>query len=130
MKFKKIATITLTVLVVGMVALSGIMKLTGNAENAKALEAVGVGEYRVMLGIAEILFAALFAFPKTLRIRFILLSCYFAGALATELSHGVTLNAFVPLALIWTAAIVRDRLIFWNEHGSREHLLEINKESL
>jgi len=113
MKFKKIATIILTVLAVGMVVLSGIMKLTGNPESAKALEAVGVGEYRVILGIAEILFAALFAFPKTLRIGFILLSSYFAGALATEISHHVTLNAITPLVLIWIAAIVRDRAIFW-----------------
>ena len=76
------------------------------------LEAAGVGPYRVELGLAEILFAALFAYPKTMKIGFILLSCYFAGALATELSHQLPLNALIPLVLVWIAAWLRDRSIF------------------
>lgn len=36
-----------------------------------------------------------------MRIGFILLSCYFAGATATELSHnGSMINPGIPLALI------------------------------
>jgi hypothetical protein len=57
-------------------------------------------------------FAALFAFPKTMKIGFILLASYFAGALATELSHHVALNAVTPLVLIWVAALLRDKSIF------------------
>ena len=83
MKLKRIITIVFTVLVVGMVAFSGIMKLSGNPEGAKMLEAFGVGQYRVFLGLDQILFAALFAFSKTMRIGFIPLYCYFAGASAT-----------------------------------------------
>ena len=113
MKAEKIITIIITVLAVAMVAFSGIMKLSGNQEGAKMLESLGVGQYRVMLGVAEILFAALFAFPKTMKIGFILLSCYFAGALATELSHQVTPNALTPMILIWIAAFLRDRSIFF-----------------
>jgi hypothetical protein len=60
----------------------------------------------------EIIFAALFIYPKTMKIGFILLSCYFAGALATELSHGSAFNAFLPLVLLWIAALLRDPLIF------------------
>lgn len=112
MKFKRIITLIITGLAVAMVALSGVMKLSGNPDGEKMLEAVGVGQYIVWLGLAEILFAALFAYPKTMKIGFILLSCYFAGALATELSHGVALNALVPLVLIWGAALLRDMSIF------------------
>jgi hypothetical protein len=112
MKFKRIITIIITGLAVAMVVLSGVMKLSGNADGAKMLEAVGVGQYRVGLGLAEIIFAALFAYPKTMKIGFILLSCYFAGALATELSHHVPLNALTPLVLIWMAALLRDKSIF------------------
>ena len=112
MKFKRIIAIVFTVLAVGMVAFSGVMKLSGNPEGAKMLEAFGVGQYRVFLGLAEILFAALFAFPKTMRIGFVLLSCYFAGALATELSHGATPNAITPLVLVWIAMLLKDASVF------------------
>ena len=112
MKFKRIFTIIITILAVGMVAFSGVMKLSGNQEGAKMLDAFGVGQYSVLLGIAEIAFAALFAFPKTMRIGFILLSCYFAGALATELSHQATPNALTPLVLVWLATLLRDVTIF------------------
>jgi DoxX-like family len=112
MKIVRIITMIITGLAVAMVAFSGIMKLAGGEAGAKALEAVGVGQYRVFLGLAEIIFAALFAFPKTMRLGFILLASYFAGALATELSHGVSLNALIPLVLIWVAAFLRDKSLF------------------
>jgi hypothetical protein len=112
MKSKRILTIIFTVLAVGMVAFSGVMKLSGNQEGAKMLEAFGVGRYSVLLGLAEIVFAALFAFPKTMRIGFLLLSCYFAGALATEFSHQAMPNALTPLVLVWIATLLRDVTIF------------------
>lgn len=112
MKFKRISTLIITGLAVAMVAFSGVMKLSASPEGTKMLESLGVGQYRVWLGLAEIVFAALFAFPKTMKIGFILLASYFAGALATELSHGATLNALTPLALIWVAAWLRDRSVF------------------
>jgi len=111
MKLKKIVTIVITVLAVGMVGMSGVMKLAGSADIIKMLNAVGVGEYRTHLGIAEILFAALFAYPKTMKIGLLLLTGYFGGALATELSHHMMLNALTPLVLISLAAVLRDRFV-------------------
>ena len=65
------------------------------------------------LGLMEIAFAILFIFPKTMRIGFILLCCYFAGAMATELSHdGSMLNPGIPLTLIWITAFLRDKSLF------------------
>ncbi|WP_082505047.1 DoxX family protein [Chryseobacterium sp. Leaf405] len=70
------------------------------------------------LGIMEIAFIILFAFPKTMRFGFILISCYFSGAMATELSHdGSMLNPAIPLLLVWITAFLRDRSIFF---GSTE----------
>lgn len=108
----RIIKIVVTVLAVGLVVLSGIMKLSGSTEVMETLTRVGVAKYAVVLGLMEITFAALFAFPKTLRIGFILLSCYFAGALATELSHGTPFNALMPMVLVWLAALLRDKKIF------------------
>ena len=112
MKLKKIITLVITVLAVGMVVLSGIMKLSGSPELLAKMAEVGVGPYVPVLGIMEITFAALFAWPKTMRIGFLLLSCYFAGALATELSHAMPFNALLPMGLVWISAFLRDREVF------------------
>ena len=79
----------------------------------KGFTSLGVAEYKSLFGTAEILFAALFIPRKTLKLAFILLSRYFAGAVAIELSHGMT--PIVPTALlvvIWICAYVPDRSIF------------------
>lgn len=112
MKAKKIATIVLTALASALPVLSGVMKLSQNPEIVETLSKVGVGDYLVPLGLMEIGFTALFVYPKTMKIGFLLLTCYFAGALATELSHGTAFNAVLPLALIWIAAFLRDRSVF------------------
>jgi hypothetical protein len=112
MKAKKIATIAITALASLLPVLSGIMKLSHNPEIVETLTKVGMGSYLIPLGLMEIGFAALFIYPKTMKIGFILLTCYFAGALATELSHGAAFNAVLPLALIWIAAFLRDPSIF------------------
>ncbi|PWT96637.1 MAG: hypothetical protein C5B52_15215, partial [Bacteroidetes bacterium] len=94
--------------------LSGIMKLSGAKMIVDKLSAIGVGPYIPILGTMEILFATLFLFRKTARLGFVLLSCYFAGAIATDLSHGLPLiNAFIPLSLVWIAETIRDREIFF-----------------
>ena len=112
MKAKKIITIGVTVIACGMVVLSGIMKLTAGDEMLSSMEKFGIADYLVPLAFMEIGFTALFLYPKTMKIGFILLSCYFAGALATELSHGTPFNALLPISLIWIAAFLRDSSIF------------------
>ncbi|SOD79043.1 DoxX-like family protein [Spirosoma fluviale] len=108
----RIVTIIFTVLAAGMPILSGVMKLTQSKEVIDTLTKAGVGDKAIVLGLMEIGFATLFIYPKTMKLGFILLSCYFAGALATEISHGAPLNAFLPLVLIWIGAFLRDKTIF------------------
>ena len=109
----KIASIIFTALATGMVILSGIMKLSGSEEVVTKLTSVGVGKYIPLLGLMEIAFAVLFLIPKTRKIGFILLTCYFSGAIATDLSHGMTIvNASMVLGLVWIAALLLDHTIF------------------
>ncbi|WP_031530050.1 DoxX family protein [Dyadobacter crusticola] len=112
MKTKKIITIVVTALAALMVVFSGIMKLTGSKEVLDTLAKFGVADYYIALGMMELVFTALFIYPKTMKIGFILLTCYFAGALATELSHGTPFNAVTPMVLIWVSAFLRDKSIF------------------
>jgi hypothetical protein len=49
-----------------------------------------------------------------MKLGFILASCYFAGAIATELSHNaLKVNPFIPIVLLWIGAFIRDRSIFF-----------------
>jgi hypothetical protein len=96
-----------------MIALSGIAKLSGSPAVVESMTTVGVGRYVPLLGVMEVVFAALFVWPATMKLGFILASCYFAGAIATELSHdALKVNPFVPLVLLWVGAWLRDRSIF------------------
>jgi hypothetical protein len=97
-----------------LVAFLGILKLKGNPRVVEEMSRVGVGRYLRLLGAMEIAFAALFVVPATMKLGFILASCYFAGAIATELSHDVLkVNPFVPIVLLWIGAFIRDRSIFF-----------------
>ena len=113
MKIRKIVTITVTILAVLMVVFSGVMKFIGGEEITLTMEKLGVQPYVLILGSMEIIFALLFLFRPTMKIGFILLTCYFSGALATELSHGTPFNAVLPLALVWISAYLRDKTIFF-----------------
>lgn len=112
MNIKKIITIIVTALAVLMPIFSGIMKLTGNAGAVDILTKMGVKDHITLLGCFEIAFALLFLYPKTMKVGFVLLSCYFAGAIATEMSHASPLNAFTPIVLVWIAAYLRDKSVF------------------
>ena len=49
-----------------------------------------------------------------MKLGFILASCYFGGAIATELSHdALKVNPFLPIVLLWVGAFIRDRSIFF-----------------
>ena len=97
------------------IAFLGVLKLTGcNSRVAEEMSNLGVGRYLRLLGVMEIAFAALFIVPATMKVGFILASCYFAGAIATELSHdALKVNPFVPIGLLWIGAFIRDRAIFF-----------------
>ena len=96
-----------------LIALSGVLKLSG-AKVVETMTTLGVGRHVRLLGIMELAFAVLFVVPATTKLGFILASCYFGGAIATELSHdALKANPFVPIVLLWVGAFIRDRSIFF-----------------
>lgn len=122
-----ITAITVAILVTS--ALGKIFHVHTVSEN---LQKVGVGKYMIILGVVELILALLYIAPRTLKLSFILLSCFFSGAIATEISHGG--NFIVPmmfLALVWVASFLREpSLLFedkfkqdenpWNIHWTLE----------
>lgn len=126
MKTKKNVTILLLVLTTIMVVTSGFMKAIHLPWSVDGLVKFNLPNAATTLGLMEMIFALLFVFPKTMRIGFILLSCYFAGAMATELSHdGSILNPATPLILIWITAFLRDKSLFT---GSPESAVAIRND--
>ena len=88
--------------------------MPGGAQVRDALSALGVGRHLRLLGVMELAFAIFFIVPVTMKLGFILASCYFAGAIATELSHGaLKINPFISLILPWIGAFIRDSSIFF-----------------
>lgn len=92
---------------------SGVAKLAGVPQVRAAIANVHMTPYLPVLGLLELAFTALFLYPQTRKLGFLLLSCYFAGAIAADLSHGASpVPAAVILSLVWVAAFLRDRGIF------------------
>jgi hypothetical protein len=97
-----------------VIALSGVLKLSGNPTIAEQMSKLGVKPYLRLLGVMEIGFAALFVVPATMKLGFNLASCYFAGAIATGLSHkSLRVHPFIPIVLLWIGAFIRERSIFF-----------------
>src|SRR5262245_26590879 len=97
-----------------MIGLSGVLKLSRNPKIVETMSTLGVGRYLGLLGVMEIAFATLFVVPATMKLGFILASCYFGGAIATELSHdALKVNPFIPIVLLWIGAFIRDPSIFF-----------------
>jgi DoxX-like family len=107
-RIQKIAAWVIAGIAAAMVILSGLFKLSGSPAVVEGMTQMGVGPYISYLGIMEITFATLFIFPRTAKLGFLLLTCYFAGAMATDLSHGHTMaNSMFVLILVWVAAFLR-----------------------
>jgi hypothetical protein len=52
-----------------LIALSGILKLSGNPKILETMTALGVGRHLRLLGVMELAFAALFVVPATMKAR-------------------------------------------------------------
>ena len=113
----------ITAITVAILATSATGKILGVGMVAEKLNKVGVGKFMLVLGVIELLLAFLFISPKTMKLSFILLSCYFSGAIATEISHG---GSFIfPLGfllLVWIASLLRERTILKLTADNRNHL--------
>ena len=97
-----------------LIIVSGsVMKLTAQPELVEIFSKSGMLPYMKELGIAELLFVSLFLWPRSFRIGFFLLTAYFGGAMAVELSqHIFFIMPAVILTLVWLAAWLRDGSLF------------------
>lgn len=95
-----------------MIAMSGAMKLIGAEQIVTGLTKAGLGSYILFFGVIELVSLALFVYPKTYKIGFLLLTSYLGGALSIELAGGQPPMAAILLTLIWISAYLRDKNSF------------------
>lgn len=116
-KTTRIISIVLMALPSLMLIMSGIMKLTHAEPVVTGLTKAGLGSLITFIGILELLSVALFLYPKTYKVGFLLLTGYLGGALCIELAGAQPPTAAVILAVIWVSVFLKNKSMFLNTDG-------------
>src|SRR6478672_184352 len=93
-------------------SVSAILKFINFPFLVQSFSEMGLAQYLKVFGCAELLLVLLFLYPGTMMIGFLLLTAYFGGAIAVEISHGTFIIPSLILSIIWIAAFLRDPAIF------------------
>src|SRR5258708_5983947 len=98
----------LTGLIGLMLTMSAALKLFALSPMPAQMETWGLDGWRVVIGLGELVSAALFVNPRTAELGTLLLSAYLGGAIVTHMQHGepFIIPAVVLLA-VWTTAVLR-----------------------
>lgn len=111
-KTTRIISIILMIIPSLILLMSAIMKLIKAEPVVEGLSKIGLGNYITIIGIIEIVAVALFLFPKTYKIGFLLLCGYLGGAISIELASGQAPSAAIFLIIIWGSVYLRDKNMF------------------
>ncbi len=92
-----------TVLVAALTIFSGVMEFImpmDNPEVAAMVARLGVAGMEYYLGAAKLAFAALYLYPRTSTVGFVLLVGYYGGALATNMTHGFLFAEYAMILIV------------------------------
>ncbi len=116
MKAKTTRIISMVLMIIpGLVLIAGGSMKLAHAEPEPVMQFLnkaGFGGCITVLGLTELIIAALFLYPKTNKIGFLLLSCYFSGAFSLELSAGAPPASVIFIALAWVSMFLKDKDMF------------------
>jgi len=102
-----------TALIALVITSGACMKLAAAPSLVDIYSKIGLLSWLQALGVIELIFLTLFLLPRTMKLGFLLLTGYFGGAMAVELSHGsVFIAPGIILSVAWIAAYLRDASIF------------------
>lgn len=105
-KGRKIAAWVIAGLLTGLYLFSAAGKLFMQPEMMTQFH---LENWRVIIGIGEIVSALLFLFPKTNKIGTLLLSSYMGGAIIIHMTTGTSIiMASVVLVLVWVVGYLRN----------------------
>lgn len=92
-----------TILVSALTIFSGVMEFImpmDNPETAAFVARLGVGGMEYYLGAAKFIIAALYLYPRTSTVGFVLMVGYYGGALATNITHGFLFAEYAMLLIV------------------------------
>jgi hypothetical protein len=107
-KWQRVVGWILSGLIGAALIASAGMKLSAAAPVVEKFSEWGLTEWRVIIGVGELVSALLFLVPRTGVLGTLLLSSYLGGAIVTHMQHGepiVAPSAF--LVAMWVAAALR-----------------------
>lgn len=92
-------------------------KLTFQPNVVDPMQAMGLNENHIyMLAAIEIIALVLYVIPKTVKIGFLLLTAYYGGAIAFNLTSPIDMiPAIVFTIIIWVLTYIRMPSIFLNK---------------
>lgn len=103
-----------TILVSALTIFSGVMEFImpmDNPETAAFVARLGITGMEYYLGAAKLIIAALYIWPRTSTVGFVLMVGYFGGVLATNMTHAIPFAEYsmilVVLALLTVDAWFR-----------------------
>lgn len=92
-----------TFLVAALTIFSGVMEFImpmDNPEIATYVARVGLTGLEYYLGTAKLVFAALYLYPRTSTVGFVLMVGYYGGALATNITHAIPMAEYFPIVVV------------------------------
>ncbi len=86
-----------------------IFSAYGKFANPEQMEAMKLGDWRIVIAIGELVSAILFLLPKTNKIGLLLLSSYMGGAIILHMTGGISMAMpTVVLFLVWVNGFIRN----------------------
>jgi len=115
---KNIIIWVLRILVAGLFAFAGFMKLSGQPMMVEEFGVVGLGDwFRIFTGVVEILGAAAVLYPVTTAWGALLLLCVDAGAFIAQVTrihqdwvHTIVIGAVIVALLYMTKSTIMNRM--------------------
>jgi hypothetical protein len=117
-KTKTITVYGLSGFIAVIIGLTATLKLASHPQIVTIYAGLGLSDYLPMLGLSELTFVVLFLWKRTMKVGFLLLTGYFGGAMAVEISHqSLFVLPAAILCMIWVVAFLRDPFIFKSTIG-------------
>ena len=116
--FKNIGIWVLRIIVAGLFAFAGFMKLSGQPMMVEEFSVVGLGDwFRIFAGLVEIVGAAAVLYPVTTAWGALLLLCVDVGAFIAQVTrihqdwvHTIVIGALILSLLYLTRRTIQNRL--------------------
>lgn len=92
-----------TALVAALTIFSGVMEFImpmTDPEIVAYVTRLGILGLEYHLGAAKLVIAALYLWPRTSTVGFVLMVGYYGGALATNITHAIPLAEYAPLLIV------------------------------